>query len=135
MSKSSITWLFFAAILALAVGCVVAAVTIVAAIAGGVIVIGGANGFTIHGEVFTGSLPWLLIAALAFTAGTVAAFVAWIGALFNTYRLDDKAWFFVLLVLGLFSLGWVAMIAYVIAGPDSTRPEVARPGVATTPST
>ena len=135
MSKSSITWLFFAAILALAVGCVLAAVTVVAAIVGGVIELGGPNGFSLHGDVFAGSLPWLLIAVLAFTAGTIAAFVAWVGALFNTYRLDDKTWFFALLLLGLFSLGWVAMIAYVFAGPDAARSEVARPGVATTPGT
>jgi hypothetical protein len=89
----------------------------------------------LRGEVFAGSLPWLLIAALAFTAGTLAALASWIGALFNTYRLDDKTWFFAVLVLGLFSLGWVAMIAYVIAGPDATRPEVTRTGVATTPGT
>jgi hypothetical protein len=133
MSKSTITWLFFGAILALAVGCVVAAVTVVAAIVGGVIVFGGQNGFTIHGEVFAGSLPWLLIAALAFTAGTIAALASWIGALFNTYRLNDKTWFFALLVLGLFSLGWVAMIAYVVAGPDAMSPEVAGAGIAATP--
>ena len=131
MSKSTITWLFFGAILALAVGCVVAAVTVVAAIAGGVIVLGGPNGFSVHGEVFAGSLPWLLIAALAWSMGTVAALASWIGALFNTYRLDDKTWFFALLVLGLFSLGWVAMIAYVVAGPDATRPEAAHGGFAT----
>jgi hypothetical protein len=135
MSKSTITWLFFAAILALAVGCVVAAVTVVAAIAGGVIVLGGPNGFTIHGGVFAGSLPWLLIAALAFTAGTIAAIASWIGALFNTYRLDDKTWFFAVLLLGLFSLGWVATIAYVIAGPDAASPGTARPGVPATPGT
>jgi hypothetical protein len=45
---------------------------------------------------------------------------AWIGALFNTFRLDGKTWFVALLVLCLFSFGWVAMVAYVVAGPDST---------------
>jgi hypothetical protein len=44
--------------------------------------------------------------------------VAWIGALLNTAQLDDKTWFVVLLLLGLFSFGLLAMIAYVIAGPD-----------------
>jgi hypothetical protein len=29
-------------------------------------------------------------------------------------------WFVVLLVLGLVIAGWVAMIAYVLAGPDGT---------------
>ena len=38
-----------------------------------------------------------------------------------------------LLVLGLFSFGWVAMAAYVIAGPDSTRPAEAARGIAAEP--
>jgi hypothetical protein len=44
--------------------------------------------------------------------------VAWIGALINTAQLPDKAWFVLLLVLGLLSFGFIAMVAYVIAGPD-----------------
>ena len=135
MSKSTISRLFFAAILALAVGLVVAIVTVIGAISGGVVEIGGPSVVKVHGGVFAGSLPWLLTAVLLFTAGTAAVFVSWIGALLNTYRLDDKTWFFALLVLGLFSLGWVAMVAYVIAGPDAAGPETARPGVATTPGT
>ena len=39
----------------------------------------------------------------------------------NTAELEDKTWFVVLLVLGLFSFGFVAMLAYVIAGPDGVR--------------
>jgi hypothetical protein len=41
--------------------------------------------------------------------------------LLNTAELTDKTWFIILLVLGLFSFGLVAMIAYVIAGPDGHR--------------
>jgi len=48
--------------------------------------------------------------------------VSWIGALLNTIQLEDKTWFVLLLVLGLFSFGFVAMIAYVIAGPDGADP-------------
>ena len=44
------------------------------------------------------------------------------GALLNTAQLEDKTWFIVLLVLGLLSFGLVAMIAYVIGGPDGTGP-------------
>jgi hypothetical protein len=132
MSKTTITRLFFGAIVALAVGLVVGLVTVVAAIAGGVITIGGPTVVTVDGEVFAGSLPWLLIAALLFVGGEIAALASWIGALFNTWQLDDKTWFVALLVLGLFSFGWVAMAAYVFAGPDATSPRIARPGVATT---
>jgi hypothetical protein len=53
-------------------------------------------------------------------AAFAAIIASWVGALLNTSRLDDKTWFVVLLVLGLVSAGWVAMIAYVLAGPDGT---------------
>jgi len=132
MSKTTITLLFLGAIVALAVGLVVALATVVAAIASGVITIGGPTVVTVDGEVFAESLPWLLIAALVFAGGSIAALASWVGALLNTWQLEDKTWFVALLVLGLFSFGWVAMAAYVFAGPDATRPGVARPGVATT---
>ena len=43
-----------------------------------------------------------------------------IGALLNTWQLDEKMWFSSLLAGGLLGLGVVAMIAYVVAGPDGT---------------
>ena len=46
--------------------------------------------------------------------------MSWIGALLNTWRLDSKTWFAVLLLLGIFNLGFFAMVAYLIAGPDGT---------------
>ena len=46
--------------------------------------------------------------------------MSWIGALLNTWQLDSKTWFAVLLLLGIFNLGFFAMIAYLIAGPDGT---------------
>lgn len=57
--------------------------------------------------------------------GAVGQLVAWVGAMVNTYRLPEKTWFAVLLgggVVGLaFGLAQFAvMIAYIIAGPDST---------------
>jgi hypothetical protein len=62
--------------------------------------------------------------------GTTAAVVSWIGALLNTWQLEDKLWFGSLLAGGLLGLGVVAMIAYVVAGPDGTKQSVARPGIA-----
>jgi len=61
------------------------------------------------------------IGVLALVGGSIAGLVAWIGALLNTAQLPDKAWFIVLLLLGLFSFGFIAMVAYVIAGPDGTH--------------
>ena len=135
MSKATITRLFLGAIVALAVGLVVGLATVVTAIAGGVVTIGGPAVVSVDGEVFAESLPWLLIAALVFVLGEIAALTSWIGALLNTWQLEDKTWFVALLVLGLVSFGWVAMAAYVLAGPDAMSPRVARPGVATTSGT
>jgi hypothetical protein len=118
MSKSTITRLFVAASLALVVGIVLFIATGVAAIAGGVVTLGGPTVVRIDGAALGGVLPWLVLAALMSGAGSVAAVVSWIGALANTIRLDDKTWFAALLVLGLCSFGWVAMVAYVVAGPD-----------------
>lgn len=126
MSKSTISRLFLGAIAALAVGLLVAIITVVTAIAGGVIAIGGPSVVTFDGEVFVESLPWLLGAALIFGAGTIAALASWIGALLNTWQLEDKTWFLALLVLGLVSLGWAAMIAYVLKGPDGTTAMASR---------
>ena len=53
--------------------------------------------------------------------GTIAAVVSWIAALLNTWQLEDKTWFASLLALGLLGFGVVAMIAYVVAGPDGTQ--------------
>ena len=56
--------------------------------------------------------------------------MAWIGALLNTWHLDNKAWFIALLVIGIFSLGFFAMIAYVVAGPDGTEQSAPHPATA-----
>jgi len=50
--------------------------------------------------------------------GLIAGLVAWIGALLNTWQLESKTWFVVLLLLGIFNFGFFAMIAYLVAGPD-----------------
>jgi hypothetical protein len=131
MSKTTITRLFVGATAALVAGCIVALATIVSALLGGVVSIGGPTVVTIDGEAFGAALPWLLIAALVSGAGAIAGVASWIGALFNTVRLDDKTWFVALLVLGLFSFGWVAMAAYVIAGPDDSAPTTTDGGVVT----
>jgi hypothetical protein len=135
MSKATVTRLFVAAILALAVGLVISLAAVIAALAGGAVHVGGPGVVHFNGAVIASALPWLLIAVLILLGGTAAAVASWIGALLITWQLDDKTWFAALLVLGLFSLGWVAMVAYVVAGPDGASPRVARPGVAPTSGT
>ena len=131
MSKKQITWLFVGAVVALVVGAVVALVTTVAALANGTISFGGPQVVTVDGPALQGVLGWLFIAAAVMLGGSIAAVASWIGALSNTFRLEDRTWFVALLALGVFSLGWLAMLAYLVAGPDSTAPGAARDEVAT----
>jgi hypothetical protein len=62
------------------------------------------------------------LAVLTIFGALLAQFVAWIGALVNTVQLPDKTWFVVLLVMGLLSFGFIAMIIYIIAGPKDPEP-------------
>jgi len=133
MSKSAITRLFAGAVVALVVGVLIALVAVVGALAGGVVTLGGPAVVTVDGGAIPGTVGWLIVASLAMAGGALAAIVAWIGALMNTIQLEDKSWFVVLLVLGLASFGWIAMAAYILAGPDATSPSPRRPGVAASP--
>ena len=135
MSKSAITRLFAGAVVALVVGVLLALVAVVGALAGGVVALGGPAVVTVDGGAIPGTVGWLIVASLAMAGGALAAIVSWMGALMNTIQLEDKTWFLVLLVLGLASFGWIAMAAYVLAGPDATNPTPTRPGVAATPGT
>lgn len=120
MSKATVTTLFIGASVAVVAGSILALGAVLSGIAGGVITLGGAQVIAVNGAAFVGMLPWLLVASVLIGAGTVAGLGSWIAALFNTSQLEDRTWFVALLVLGLFSLGWIAMIAYVVAGPDGT---------------
>jgi hypothetical protein len=120
ISKATVTRLFIGAILAVVAGVATGVVSVVAAIVGGAVSIGGPNVVTVDGGAFAATLGWLAIASVIGAAGALAALASWIGALLNTVRLEDKTWFVVLLVLGVFSFGWVAVAAYVMAGPDGT---------------
>jgi hypothetical protein len=123
MSKSTITKTFVGSLVGLAAGLVLLVV------AGGLVY---ANGnFVMNGPDVVGvrSTPsaWALIllavvGLLAMIGGVVGQFVAWIGAVINTAELPDKTWFIVLLVCGLLSFGFVAMVVYLIAGPKDAQP-------------
>jgi hypothetical protein len=75
---------------------------------------------------------------LGFTVAVVGGIVqlaAWVGALINTNRIADKTWFAVLLIGGLLGLvfapvGFAAMVAYLVAGPDGmlVQQQPATPG-------
>jgi hypothetical protein len=128
MTKETITRLFIGGIVAVVAGLIVAFVGVWLAFASGTFVMSGPD---VTGVVWT-TASWAMVGlagvgCLAIIGGAVAGLVAWIGALINTSYLEDKAWFVLLLVLGLLSFGFVAMVAYVIAGPDGTKQRDARP--------
>jgi hypothetical protein len=131
MSKKSVTRLFLGAIVAVGAGLVLGLAALWAALASDAIDVGGGDIVDVNG----GSGAWtalglVVLGSLAVLGGAVAAVASWVAALFNTWQLEDKMWFASLLALGLFGFGVLAMIAYVVAGPDGTNPSVARPGMA-----
>ena len=131
MSKKNVTRLFLGAIVAVVAGVVLGIAALSAALASDAIDLGGSDYIDVNG----GSGAWtalglVIVGSLAALGGTIAAVVSWIGALLNTWQLEDKMWFGSLLAGGLLGLGVVAMIAYVVAGPDGTKQSVAPPGIA-----
>jgi hypothetical protein len=131
MSKESVTRLFVGAIVAVGAGLVLGFAALWAALASDAIDVGGSHVVDVNG----GSGAWIalglvIVGSLAILAGTIAAVVSWTGALLDTWQLEDKVWFASLLALGLLGFGVVAMIAYVVAGPDGTTQTVAPPGIA-----
>jgi hypothetical protein len=122
MTKPTVVRIFYGSLIAVVAGIILAFFAVWGAFASGAFVM---DGHDVVGVNTTG-FAWLLvlvagIGCFAIVGGAIGGLVAWIGALLNTAQLADKTWFILLLILGLFSLGLVAMIAYVIGGPDGTR--------------
>jgi hypothetical protein len=132
MSKKNVTRLFIGAMVTAGVGLVLGLAALWVALASDAIDVGGRYVIEVNG----GSGAWtalglVIVGSLTILGGTVAAVVSWIAALLNTWQLDDKTWFGSLLALGLLGVGLLAMIAYVVAGPDGTNHGVvARPSIA-----
>jgi hypothetical protein len=122
MSKSTISKLFVGGIVAVVAGLLLGVAAVWATFAAGEFVMDGADVVGVQFTAFGWTMVGLMIiACVSLVGGGIAGLVSWIGALLNTAQLDDKVWFVVLLVLGLLSFGFVAMVAYVIAGPDGTQ--------------
>ena len=127
MSKATVTKVFVGSVVAVIAGAVLAFAAVWIAYASGAFVMSGPDVIGVQSTPYAWTIVGLgIVAALAMIAGFIGGLVSWIGALLNTAQLDDKTWFIVLLVLGLLSFGLVAMIAYVIAGPDGEKQMAAR---------
>ena len=131
MSKKNVTRLFAVASAAVVAGLVLGLAALWAALASDAINVGGSNVIDVNGGAGAWTaLALVIVGSLAVMGGTITAVTSWIGALLNTWQLEDKVWFALLLALGLLGFGVVAMIAYVVAGPDGTKQNVTRLGIA-----
>jgi hypothetical protein len=124
MSKATVRKLFIGSVIAAVAGATVAIASVWLAIANDVFLMSGSDVVGVQGSAVAWSLLGLgIVGGAVFAGGLIGGLVSWIGALLNTSQLDSKAWFVALLLLGIFNFGILAMIAYVIVGPDgmSTR--------------
>lgn len=127
MSKATISRVFIGSMITVIAGVVLAIAAVSVAFANGVFIMDGPDVVGVRGT----GLAWAMlgvgiVSGLVVMGGFVGALIAWIGALLNTAQLDDKVWFVILLLLGIWNLGVFAMIAYVIAGPDGHQAAVQR---------
>jgi len=121
MSKATVTRLFIGSAIAGIAGAILAIAAVGIAIANDVFVMSGPDIVGVRGSTLAWSMLGLgIVGGLAIAGAMIGGLVSWIGALLNTSQLESKTWFLVLLLLGIFSFGLIAMIAYVIAGPDGT---------------
>jgi amino acid transporter len=131
MSKRTVTRLFAASVAALAAGLVLVFSAGALAYANGNFVMNGPEVVGVRSSPFGWVMLSVAVVALVTIFGAfVAQIVAWIGALVNTAQLDDKTWFVVLLAAGLLSVGFIAMLIYILAVPADRRP--ARPAASGT---
>ena len=128
MSKPTVVKLFIGGMVAIFAGLLIAIFAALGIWSSSDLITSGPDVVGLHPTPLTATLIGLaVLGTFAMVGGAVAGLVAWIGALLNTAQLDDKTWFVLLLVLGLLSFGFFAMVAYVIAGPDSTTRAADRP--------
>jgi hypothetical protein len=127
MSKSTVTKLFIGSGIAIIAGAVLFVAAVWLAIANNVFVMNGSDIVGLHGSALAwSSLGLGILGTVTVIGGFAGGLASWIGALLNTWQLDSKAWFVGLLFLGIFNLGFFAMIAYLIAGPNGKGTSTAR---------
>lgn len=123
MKKSIITKTWLGGMVAIALGFVAAAIAtaLMLAYGGTFTAAPGRDGYDFVPRLdafFWGMISIIVTGFVVVTAGAIVQFVAWIGALVNSYQLQDKMWFLLTLILGLLGFGLVVMIVYLIAAPD-----------------
>jgi hypothetical protein len=130
VSKSTITRTFVGSLVALAGGLILLVTAGGIAYANGNFIMDGAD--VVGVQSTPGGWALILLAVvglLAMIGAVIAQFVAWIGAVINTSELQDKTWFIILLVSGLLSFGFIAMVIYLVAGPADPQPRAVLPPI------
>lgn len=122
MSKATISRIFIGSMITVVAGVILAIAAVSIAFANDVFIMDGPD---VAGVRATG-VAWAMlglgiVSGLVVLGGFVGGLVSWIGALLNTAQLEDKVWFVILLLLGIWNLGVFAMLAYVLAGPDGRQ--------------
>jgi hypothetical protein len=123
MRKATITRTWLTGIVAIALGLVAAGVATGLMLAYGGTFTASPTGdgydFTPYQDGFFWSMVGVItLGGLLAVGGAIVQFVAWIAAVINASRLEDKTWFLLTLVLGLLGFGLVIMIVYLLAAPD-----------------
>ena len=139
MTKLGITRMWLAGLIVLVVGLLIGGVSLGLMLANGGTWEPAASGSgsdfvpTINGFFWT-TVGFMIAGFTIAAVGSVIQLAAWIGALVNTYQLEDKAWFIVLLAGGLLGLafglvGFAVMVAYLVAGPEGAPERALRPPI------
>jgi hypothetical protein len=119
MSKQMIAKLFFGSLAAFVGSILVAAAAVMVAVNRDVFMMNGPHVAGLRsGTGAWAALTLGVLAMILLLASVVGGFVAWLGALAATGGRTDKSWFVVLLVLGLLSIGFLATLIYLVAGPQ-----------------
>lgn len=142
MSKASITRMWVAGLIVLVAGLAIGGISLGLMLANGgtwqPAASGNGSDFvpTMNGYFWT-TIGFMIAGFTVAMVGGVIQLAAWIGALVNTYQLEDKAWFIALLAGGLLGfafglIGFAVMVAYLVAGPDGAavvRPQMPAPAI------
>lgn len=124
MTKPTVTRLYIGSVVAFVAAIVLGIFACAWAFANGVFELDGPD---VVGMNWSATTWWMIgliiVAGLAVVGGAIGGLVSWIVALLNTARLEDNTWFILLLALGLLSFGVIAMVLYVLGGPDGTLPQ------------
>ena len=119
MTKATVTRLFISSVIAFTAGAILTAAAVWLAFANDVFRMSGTDVVGVRGSALALALLGLsVVGGVAMVGALIGGLVSWIGALLNTAQRESKTWFVTMLVLGVFNAGILAMIAYVVAGPD-----------------